>query len=60
MPNPATAGRWSGPNPQAGHRSPVGVPGGLGRGSGSEWMKDAVDVLIAGALLTLALFALLF
>lgn len=59
MPNSATAGRWSEPNPKIGYRS-ADAPGGLDGGSGSEWMKDAIDVLIAGVLLTVALFALLF
>ena len=60
MPNPATAGRWSGATPRIGNRSGIDAPRALDRGPESEWVKDAIDVLVAGALLSVSLFALLF
>jgi hypothetical protein len=58
MPNPATASR-PGTAPEARHRSRGNAPEELDWGFRDEWMRDAIDVLIAGVLLVVAIVALL-
>jgi hypothetical protein len=58
MPNPATASPPR-PAPKVAHRPRAEAPGELDWEFRSEWVRDAIDVLIAGVLLVVAVIALL-